>query len=452
MRRSQARNHPRDGFVWPAGVDASDLVLDAARNKGKRSLKISRYILTLDLHPITFKIEIYRIRDPLSPTHSRHPKQKVGIDMEQWLINSPTTIDLEVVRHVRANLMQGSIDIIAHDEPTCRVEVSAVEGSELRVALEGDVLLINHPQLRWNELGSSARALFENPKVRVSVLVPAQVEVNVKATSANVLTVGVHGNVTITTLGGEHFCDNTAGKLTLTSATGELSVRGHSGSVDTRTASGDVTVTGPITEFSGNTISGSTVVDVAGSVPTRISNISVSGATTVRLPADVTPFAEVTAVTGRAQLGSTVLEPLRGRTERVGDAETATTKLRLSTATGRLVVLREGGNWPDAASAAGAAEASAGAGAGAGAAVGGDAAGSDAAAGDDAAAAYRVTDAVNVDLSSAPKPTRIHNTESEAAPAAAAGETEATEAENEPRASGHQPFEPGQTQTAGGNE
>lgn len=370
--------------------------------------------------------------------------------MEQWLINSPTTIDLEVVRHVRANLMQGSIDIIAHDEPTCRVEVSAVEGSELRVALEGDVLLINHPQLRWNELGSSARALFENPKVRVSVLVPAQVEVNVKATSANVLTVGVHGNVTITTLGGEHFCDNTAGKLTLTSATGELSVRGHSGSVDTRTASGDVTVTGPITEFSGNTISGSTVVDVAGSVPTRISNISVSGATTVRLPADVTPFAEVTAVTGRAQLGSTVLEPLRGRTERVGDAETATTKLRLSTATGRLVVLREGGNWPDAASTAGAGEASAGAGA-AGAAAGGDAAGSDAAAGD-AAAAYRVTDAVNVDLSSAPKPTRIHNTESEAAPATAAGDADASDAENQPRASGHQPFEPGQTQTAGGNE
>ena len=383
--------------------------------------------------------------------------------MEQWLINSPTTIDLEVVRHVRANLMQGSIDIIAHDEPTCRVEVSAVEGSELRVALEGDVLLINHPQLRWNELGSSARALFENPKVRVSVLVPAQVEVNVKATSANVLTVGVHGNVTITTLGGEHFCDNTAGNLTLTSATGELSVRGHSGSVDTRTASGDVTVTGPITEFSGNTISGSTVVDVAGSVPARISNISVSGATTVRLPAAVTPFAEVTAVTGRAQLGSTVLEPLRGRTERVGDAETATTKLRLSTATGRLVVLREGGSWPDAASAAGAGAAgdgSAGAAAGAdgdagagaaGAAAGGDAAGSDAAAGD-AAAAYRVTDAVNVDLSSAPKPTRIHNTESEAAPATAAGDADGSDAENQPRASSHQPFEPGQTQTAGGNE
>lgn len=431
--------------------------------------------MTLVPHPISFKIEIYRNRDPLSPTHSRHPKQKVGIDMEQWLINSPTTIDLEVVRHVRANLMQGSIDIIAHDEPTCRVEVSAVEGSELRVALEGDVLLINHPQLRWNELGSSARALFENPKVRVSVLVPAQVEVNVKATSANVLTVGVHGNVTITTLGGEHFCDNTAGKLTLTSATGELSVRGHSGSVDTRTASGDVTVTGTITEFSGNTISGSTVVDVAGSVPARISNISVSGATTVRLPAAVTPFAEVTAVTGRAQLGSTVLEPLRGRTERVGDAETATTKLRLSTATGRLVVLREGGSWPDAASGAGAGAAgdgSAGAAAGADAAVGGDAAGaaaggdagagaagaaagdaagSDAAAGD-AAAAYRVTDAVNVDLSSAPKPTRIHNTESEAAPATAAGDADASDAENQPRASGHQPFEPGQTQTAGGNE
>ncbi len=358
--------------------------------------------------------------------------------MEQWLISSPTTIDLEVVRHVRANLMQGSIDIIAHDEPTCRVEVSAVEGADLRVALEGDVLLINHPQLRWNELGSSARAILDNPKVRVSVLVPTQVAVNVKATSANVLTVGVHGNVAITTLGGEHFCDNTAGKLTLTSATGELSVRGHSGAVDTRTAAGDVTVTGPITEFNGNTISGSTVVDVSGSIPSRISNISVSGATTVRLPADVTPVAEVTAVTGRAQLGSTVLEPLRGRTERVGDAETATTKLRLSTATGRLVVLREGGNWPDAS--------------GADSAHGVADSESTNTEADNTAAAYRITDPVNVDLDSAPKLTRIHNTEPEAAPSAAAGEAKASDTDDQSRASGHQPFEPGQTQTAGGNE
>lgn len=350
--------------------------------------------------------------------------------MEQWLISSPTTIDLEVVRHVRANLMQGSIDIIAHDEPGCRVEVSTVEGSDLRVALEGDVLLINHPQLRWNEIGSSARAIFDNPKVRVSVLVPKQVDVNVKATSANVLAVGIHGNVAITTLGGEHFCDDTAGKLTLTSATGELSVRGHSGSVDTRTASGDVTVTGPITEFSGNTISGSTVIDVAGSKPKRIANISVSGATTVRLPADVEPFAEVTAVTGRAQLGSTVLEPLRGRTERVGDADAATTKLRLSTATGRLVVLREGGNWPDAVGSAGS-----------GASATADSEG------DSAAASYRIKDAVNVDLDSAPKLTRIHNTEPDPAPS-----SDDAAAENQSRASGHQPFEPGQTQTAGGNE
>ena len=65
--------------------------------------------------------------------------------IEQWLIDSPKTIDLELVRHVRVSLMAGSLDVIAHDEPGCRVEVSAVEGRDLKVAIEGDTLLIDHP-------------------------------------------------------------------------------------------------------------------------------------------------------------------------------------------------------------------------------------------------------------------------------------------------------------------
>lgn len=268
--------------------------------------------------------------------------------IEQWLIDSPKTIDLEVVRHVRAGLMNGSLNVIAHDEPGCRVEVAALSGRNLKVSIDGDTLLINHPQLDWNELGDSARAIIDQPSAEVSVLVPKNVDVNVKATGANVLVVGIDGDVSITTIGGEHFCDRTGGKLTLTSAAGELSVRDHRGSVDAKTATGDVTVTGAITSFAGNTISGSTVVDVAGSAPSRISNVSVSGSTTVRLPEATNPVVTVSSVSSKAQIGTRIIEPQFAKSVTVGEAADGEpfTEVRVSTVAGRTVVLREGAAWP----------------------------------------------------------------------------------------------------------
>lgn len=183
---------------------------------------------------------------------------------EQWHVDTPKTIDLEVVRHVRVNMMGGSCNIMSHDLPSTRVEVSSLTGRDMKIAIDGDTLIIDHPQFGWGSLGESARTLVDPPKATVSILVPKNASVNAKATSADILVTGIDGDISITTIAGEHFMDGTSGKLHLTSAGGELSVRGHRGSVETRTATGDVTVTGPITSFDGNTISGSTVIDIAG--------------------------------------------------------------------------------------------------------------------------------------------------------------------------------------------
>ncbi|SJM64292.1 DUF4097 family beta strand repeat-containing protein [Gulosibacter sp. 10] len=266
--------------------------------------------------------------------------------IEQWHVDAPKTIDLELVRHVRVNLMGGSCNIIAHDLPSARVEVSAITGRDMKIAIDGDTLLIDHPQLGWNSLGESARTLVDQPRATVSVLVPKSVGVNVKSTSADILVVGVDGDISITTVGGEHFMDDTAGKLSLTSGGGELSVRGHRGSVDARTATGDVTVTGPITRFDGNTISGSTVVDVSEQeeAPAHIANASVSGATTVRLPEHANASFQVTTVAGKAQLGEEIIDPLYGKQLRrpAADEDADVTEVRLSTVAGRITVLGGG--------------------------------------------------------------------------------------------------------------
>lgn len=268
--------------------------------------------------------------------------------LEQWIVESPKTIDLELVRSITANLLAGSLDVVAHDEPGCRVEISQISGHDLKVAIDGDRLIIDHPQLGWSDVPKSARTMIDQPLVRVSVLVPAHCDVQVKATSANVLVIGVEGDVSITTVGGEHFCDRTAGKLHLTSAAGELSVRDHRGSVEAKTATGDVTVTGTIDKFAGNTVSGSTVLDLTGTPPTKVGVTSVSGATTVRLPEATNPVCTISTVTSKAQIGTKVVGPMLGQLYRVGTAADGEpfSEIRVTSVGGRVVVLREGRPWP----------------------------------------------------------------------------------------------------------
>lgn len=262
---------------------------------------------------------------------------------EQWHVDTPKTIDLEVVRHVRVNMMGGSCNIMSHDLPSTRVEVSSLTGRDMKIAIDGDTLIIDHPQFGWGSLGESARTLVDPPKATVSILVPKNASVNAKATSADILVTGIDGDISITTIAGEHFMDGTSGKLHLTSAGGELSVRGHRGSVETRTATGDVTVTGPITSFDGNTISGSTVIDIAGEdvPPTKIDNASVSGPTTVRLPANTNASYQLITVAAKAQLGETIVEPLYGKQNRqeAPIPGAPITEVRLNSVAGRITVI-----------------------------------------------------------------------------------------------------------------
>lgn len=264
--------------------------------------------------------------------------------MEHWQIDQPTTIDLELVRRVRVSLMGGQLNLIAHDDPrdrTARVEVSEVSGHDLRVGLDGDTLTIDQPQLGWANFGASARAVIEQPRATVSVLVPVEVDATVTATSADVLVIGLDGEVAIITMGGEHFADRCVGRLRLTSGGGELSVRDHRGRVEARTATGDITISGELTRFDGNTISGRTILDVSDGTPERITHSSVTGATTVRLPETTNARIFLNTVAGTLrvddwQAGGTLG---RGYSREPLLADQPSTELRCASVSGAITVL-----------------------------------------------------------------------------------------------------------------
>ncbi|WKK73070.1 hypothetical protein Q0F99_09620 [Rathayibacter oskolensis] len=76
------------------------------------------------------------------------------MSLEKWLVQAGESkvVDLDVVRSVKIALVGGQIDVIAHDEPTARVEVHSVNGRALKISMDGDRLEIDHIQLRWDTI------------------------------------------------------------------------------------------------------------------------------------------------------------------------------------------------------------------------------------------------------------------------------------------------------------
>jgi|GEM_PF-2202771 len=264
--------------------------------------------------------------------------------IEQWLVDEPKTIDLENVRSLDVHTLAGTVSVLTHSLPTARVEVAGLTGRPLKVAIDGDRLIIDHPQLSWPAFLESARTLLDQPRADVSVLVPADVDLKVRTSSAEVVVVGIDGRIDSRTVTGGQFLDRTRGDATLRSAGGELSVRDHRGSLSAGTATGDITVTGEFSSFSSQTAAGSTLIDVTAGLPDVIDVSSVTGSQTVRLPDDAHPAYRINTVTSAAQLDELHVEPLYGKGYSTPPSayQRGMTDVRMSTASGRIVVLRSG--------------------------------------------------------------------------------------------------------------
>lgn len=259
---------------------------------------------------------------------------------EKWLVEGPLTIDLGLIRTVKAGLVAGQVDIVAHDEPTARVEVHSVSGKPLRVSVEGDALRIDHAEFRWDNLLESLKAVVGRAKADVSIVVPRSAAVTVGTVSADALVSGLHEDVSVSTVSGELTVDGIAGDAKLDSVSGEMSVRSHYGKVTAHTVSGDITASGELLEYSSDGVSGEVFLDVTG-IPDSIKVNTVSGSIMTRLGADVPTSYSIGTVGGRIRLDDQELSGIRGQfTGRHGVLEKRWLDLRVNTVGGNVSVLR----------------------------------------------------------------------------------------------------------------
>jgi DUF4097 and DUF4098 domain-containing protein YvlB len=258
---------------------------------------------------------------------------------ETWIVTEPTVIDLELVRALKVGLIGGQVDIVAHDEPGARVEVHSVTGRDLKVALEGDTLVVDHPQLKWETFFDNFRLFSGKAKADVSILVPRSAKVSVSVVSAEGLVSGVHTDVTVNTVNGDIVLDGLIGSVSVHAVSAEVSVRAHEGDLDVQTVSGDVTVSGTIKRLSCDGVSADVVADLRGT-PDRIKNNSVAGNLTVRLDAGVPAQYSIQTMTGKLQLDDAQISGVKGQyTGRYGQLAGAFTEVRASSVSGDVSVV-----------------------------------------------------------------------------------------------------------------
>jgi len=264
--------------------------------------------------------------------------------LEKWLIKPGETrvIDLEGIRKLKVGMVGGQIDVVAHDEPGVRIEVHGVTIKDLRIEASGDVVEIDHPQLRWDNFLEVFRNFgTSGPKAEISVAVPRGIALNLGVVSASAFVAGLQSGARLNTVSGDIIVDGIAGDLSVNAVSGDVQIRGLDGTFGANSVSGDVAATGQIRKASIDTVSGDLLVDTTGRVD-AINLNTVSGESTVRLDEGLPANYVLRSVSGRVLVDG-VKRSSSGPTnwvDSVGELSGSFADARANSVSGALTVLR----------------------------------------------------------------------------------------------------------------
>ena len=258
---------------------------------------------------------------------------------EKWLVEGEKTIELDAITNLKVSLVAGQVDIVGHDEPSTRIEVHSVRGKGLKVVRDGDSLVVDHPQLNWDNFIEVFKSFRGTAHADVSIMVPRAVALKLGVVSASALVSGLTKDANISTVSGEIAIDGLAGDLSLNTVSGEIAVRNHSGDIKANTVSGDLIANGDIERFAADAVSGSVFIDATGT-PDEIRVNTVSGAVTARLAPGAAAQYKINTVGGRIHLDDSDISGTLGTfTGRYGSLDKSWTEVKINTVGGDVSVL-----------------------------------------------------------------------------------------------------------------
>lgn len=223
---------------------------------------------------------------------------------DTWTVTGPQTIELDGVIAVDAHVVDGRLDIVAHDEPVARVEVHSVEGRSLEVRLENGHLVIGHENglSGWGSFMKRFADFSGRARADIHVAVPAGTAVRFGTVRGEGLLAGTTAGASASTVSGSLLVSRTAGDLKLNTVSGEVTVRDHVGDVTSNTVSADVVVSGTAGSVTSTSVSGDVTLDLAAQ-PRAVRVNTVSGNMLLRVPDENAVEVSVQSISGRVTIG-----------------------------------------------------------------------------------------------------------------------------------------------------
>ncbi|MFF2325341.1 MULTISPECIES: DUF4097 domain-containing protein [unclassified Streptomyces] len=262
-----------------------------------------------------------------------------------WAISEPQKLTFDdPVTSLKVRIVGGAVNVVGTEEPTARLEVSAIDGPPLIVTRNGGSLTVAYEGLPWNGfLKWFDRRTWHHSAV-VSLTVPAGAAVEVGVVGAGAVVSGIRGRTDVQGVTGGTTLVGLAGPVRAETVSGSVEAQSVTGALRFQTVSGDLTVIeGAGSSVHADSVSGNMVLDLDPTgKPTDIQLATVSGEVAIRLPHPADATVEANTTSGAVSNG---FEDLRvsgqwGAKKITGTLGAGTGKLRATTVTGSIALLR----------------------------------------------------------------------------------------------------------------
>ncbi|MFD4760008.1 DUF4097 domain-containing protein [Streptomyces sp. NPDC058439] len=262
-----------------------------------------------------------------------------------WAIAEPRKLTFDdPVTSLNVRIVGGAVNVVGTDEPTARLEVSAIEGPPLIVTQEGGTLTVAYEGLPWNGFLKWFDRKGWHRSAVVSLAVPAGSAVEVGVVGAGAVVSGIRGRTDVRGVSGDSTLVGLAGPVRAETVSGSVEAQAVTGELRFQTVSGDLTVVeGAGASVRAESVSGNMVLDLNPSgKPTDIRLTTVSGEVAIRLPHPADATVEANTTSGAVSNG---FEDLRvsgqwGAKKITGTLGAGTGQLRATTVSGSIALLR----------------------------------------------------------------------------------------------------------------
>ncbi|MGY5013238.1 DUF4097 family beta strand repeat-containing protein [Streptomyces sp. 900105755] len=262
----------------------------------------------------------------------------------EWSVAEPEKLDFDTpVSDLHVRIVNGTVNVVGTDEGSTRLEISQIEGPPLIVTQEGGTLTVAYEDLPWKGFLKWLDRKGWRRSAVVSLAVPADTRVEVGVVGAAAVVSGITGTSVVKGVTGDTTLVGLSGEVRADTVSGNLEAQAVTGNLRFNSVSGDLTVVeGSGSAVRADSVSGSMIIDLDPDGPTDVRLTSVSGEIAIRLPHPAD--AEVEANTASGTI-SNAFDGLRvhgqwGAHKITGRLGAGTGKLRATTVSGSIALLR----------------------------------------------------------------------------------------------------------------